>query len=441
MLNEFREFIEKEQLFTKKDKVLLAVSGGIDSLVMCHLFHRAGFRFSIAHCNYGLRGKESDEDAGFVKKLAEKYAVSFYFADFSKVINKYAKKNGLSVQMAARNLRYNFFESILKDNGYYFIATAHHSDDVAETILMNMIRGTGISGLHGILPKNGHVIRPLLFANRKKIEQYAKKNKLKYREDSSNSSDKYIRNKIRLQVIPILKQINPRLEDTFRENAGRLLAVEKIYHAKIVEDQKKIVSSNGNELYISIAELKKQLCPEAHLFEILKHYNFSEKQTHEAFSLVDSSTGKSVTSSGHRIIKNRESLIITPNKQAKKNSVTISKSTKITEQPLNISFKLIDSKKFKLITDPSFGCFDYEKIKFPLTLRTWKKGDKFIPLGMKGFKKLSDFLIDKKVSLSRKEQTCVLISGSDIIWVAGMRIDNRYRVNEKTKKVFVAQIM
>ena len=255
MLNSFTTYIKKEKLFSKTNTILLTVSGGIDSIVMCELFHQAGLKFGIAHCNFQLRGEESDTDELFVEELAEKYDVQFHSVSFNTAA--YAKKNKLSIQLAARKLRYDWFEEIRSQFDYNYIATAHHQDDSIETFFINLIRGTGIAGLHGILPKQNSIIRPLLFTNKKEIELFAKKNKLKFREDSSNASDKYVRNKIRHQLIPLLKELNPNIHQTIADDIQRLSETEKVYKKEITNKRSKIITEDRNGIRISIKALKK----------------------------------------------------------------------------------------------------------------------------------------------------------------------------------------
>ena len=372
------------------------MSGGIDSAVMCDLFYKAKFKFAVAHCNFGLRGKESDEDEQFVKKLATKYKVAFHSERFNTTA--FAKKNKLSIQMAARQLRYDWFEKIRTENHYNYIATAHHQDDEIETFFINLIRGTGIAGLHGISEKNNFIIRPLLFETRTDIEIYCKKEKLKFREDSSNSSTKYIRNKIRHQIIPVLKEINPNLNDTIKKDIEKLKDVEMIYRQAIQEKCLTLTLSDGEgnsgAKIISISEIKKLIPQKTWLYELLKPFNFNIETIDEIiFSLNKKSSGKQFISSTHRIVRDREHLII--NKiadcelaisdfQIKKNQTEISK------EQLHLKFS-IRNQKSKIRNQKNIAQLDFAQLQFPLTVRKWEEGDFFQPLGMKGRKKVSDF--------------------------------------------------
>lgn len=448
MLQFLLSYIKKEELFSPSEKILLAVSGGIDSVVMCELFHKANLNFGIAHCNFQLRGVESDEDELFVEKLAEKYAVPFHRVSFDTSVH--AKKNKLSIQVAARQLRYNWFEEVRKQFTYKFIATAHHRGDSIETFFINLIRGTGISGLHGILPKQGKIIRPLLFTNKNEIELFSKKNQLKYREDSSNSSDKYVRNKIRHQVIPVLKELNPNLEGTINNDIQHLRDVEIIFKKEIENKRTKIVKQEKNNLTISIEKLKKLFpCP-IYLFEFLKPYNFNSTVVNEIIESLDAESGKQFFSETHRLIKDREFLIIEPKIYSKVGSsnsnakiIRIEENQKkITCTDFQLSFSSeIQNPKSRIIKSPSVACLDFEKLEFPLEIRKWEKGDFFYPLGMKGKKLVSDFFIDKKLSLSQKENIWLLTSKGKTVWIIGQRIDDRFKITDKTLKIYFVKIV
>lgn len=447
MLQSFKTFIQKENLFTFTEKVLLTVSGGIDSIVMCELFHQAGLKFGIAHCNFQLRKEESDADENFVEELAEKYNITFHSISFDTDV--YAKKNKVSIQVAARELRYKWFEEIREQFGYAYIATAHHMDDSIETFFINLIRGTGISGLHGILPKQGKIIRPLLFTNKNKIEVFAKKNKLKHREDSSNASDKYVRNKIRHHIIPALKELNPDLENTINKDIERLRDVEMIYKKDIENKSSKIVKKGKNDIRISIKELKKLSPLNTYLYEFLKPFGFNSASIEEITSSLNGISGKQFFSPTHRLIKDREFLLIETkikNKESgqkiveKKYSVKKNQK-KISIDDLKIFFKSVSPKNHQLKVINSCANLDLDKLEFPLEIRKWKQGDFFYPFGMKGKKKLSDFFIDKKFSLHEKENTLLMTSNDNIVWVIGSRIDDRFKITEKTKKIYLAELV
>ena len=434
-------YIQKEKLFNKTENILLTVSGGIDSIVMCELFHKAGLKFGIAHCNFQLRGKESDVDELFVEELAEKYNAQFHSVTFDT--SSFAKKNKLSIQVAARELRYQWFEEIRTQFCYKYIATAHHQDDSIETFFINLIRGTGISGLHGILPKQGKIIRPLLFFTKNEIENFAKKNKLKHREDSSNASDKYTRNKIRHQIIPVLKELNPNFESTIISDIERLKAVEFIYKREIVQTFSKIVKQEKNGISISIEGLKKLNPVSTYLYEFLKSFQFNATTVEEIIAALEGESGKQFLSSTHRLVKDREFLLIEEVQSIKSqgSSTPVLKNQKeLTLNNLHLKFKL-GNWNSEIPRSLSFVAFDLDKLEFPLEIRKWEKGDIFYPLGMKGKKKVSDFFIDKKLSLIQKENTWLLTSKGKIFWIIGLRMDDRFKVTEKTKKIYFVELV
>lgn len=476
MISALLNHIKKEKLFSSTEKVLLTLSGGIDSVLMCELFHKAGLNFGIAHCNFQLRAEESDDDETYVNTLAEKYNVPFHFIKFNTSV--YAKKNKVSIQVAARDLRYQWFEEIRKEYKYNYIATAHHLDDSIETFFINLIRGTGISGLHGILPKHGRIIRPMLFTTKNEIEVYVKKHKLKYREDSSNASDKYVRNKIRHHITPVLKELNPGFENTFNKTINHIREVELIYKNDIETKRSKIVKQEKNNILISIKQLKKLQPIATYLYEFLKPYNYNESIVEEIVLALDGESGKQFFSSTHRLIKDREFLIIEQRKESqeirsKKQELRIkSQETGIKNQELRnkkqdpgldtkdseikvlINQKAIDLDNLKLSfksevnslateiqKSASIAYLDLEKLEFPLEIRKWQKGDVFYPFGMKGKKKLSDFFIDKKLSLNQKENAWLLTSKGKIAWVIGQRIDNRFKITEKTRKIYIVKLI
>ncbi len=436
MLDIFKTFILKNKLFTTADKILLTVSGGMDSVVMCELYQQAGFEFGIAHCNFRLRGEESDGDARFVKNLAKRYKVPFYSIEFET--NKIAKELGISTQMAARDLRYEWFEEIRSEKGYHKIATAHHRDDQIETLFINLIRGTGLSGLHGIKAIQGNLIRPLLFATRKEIEGFLKKHQLKYREDSSNASVKYLRNKIRHQLVPVLEEIDPAYLKIFEANIKRFSETEEIYAQQIEQVRNNIVTKNKNEFLISIEELKKLKPISTYLFEIIREFGFSYSMCEDIINSLDNESGKLFYSETHRLVKDRALLIIRKIElKSEKIIYHIEENIGPIEKPIKLKLdKFIKNEDFSFSKEDHFACIDYEKLKFPLMIRKWEEGDSFYPLGSKFRKKLSDFFIDRKFSLFEKEDMWLLCSGKDIVWIIGHQIDNRYKVTANTKVVF-----
>lgn len=438
MLKQFQNFVEQESLFNSNEKILLGVSGGIDSVVMVELFSKSGFDFGIAHCNFGLRGQESDEDNSFVKMLAQKYNVPFHFKKFDTAT--YATNKSNSIQMAARELRVEWFEEVLLSKGYKYYATAHHLDDQIETILNNYFRGTGISGLHGILPKRNTLIHPLLFCFRKQIEEFADYYQLSYTIDSSNKKTDYTRNQIRHQLIPAIKNIFPKYQKTITENIQRIQQVETIYNRDIQEKTKGLMVKNNEYILIPIAKLTKLQPIETYLYELIKLFGFNYSNALDIVNSINSRSGKYFLSSTHKITKDREHLIIEERKNEEPGEYLIEKGDSLMVNPIMLNFILEENHPgFQISKSPTIVNFDLDKLKFPLKLRKWRKGDYFYPLGMNQKKLLSDFFIDNKVSIPDKEKTWLLISEEQIVWIIGFRIDNRYKITTYTKTILTIE--
>jgi tRNA(Ile)-lysidine synthase len=435
---QFIEFNTEKRLANSKKETLLTVSGGMDSAVMCELFHQAKFPFAIAHCNFQLRGKESDGDEEFVKKLTEKYGVEFFVKRFET--KKDAEEKNISIQLAARELRYAWFEQLRKEKGFDLIATAHHLNDNIETILFNLIRGTGIRGLRGIPVRQGNIIRPLLFAAKEEIENYQRENKLEYREDSSNADHKYTRNKIRHQIIPLLKEINPSLENSFGEKIELFNQLEMLYEREVKKSSAQRFLQRGSDIYIPILKLKKTRNASGVLFEYLKDFGFNAEQVEDMLASIDAEPGKQIISPQARVIKDRRFFILT--KLADKDfSIHFIKEdeTQITlgSHKLEIRKSEIRNPKSEINSERSSAFIDRAKLEFPLVARRWKQGDYFYPFGMKmKKKKLKKFFTDEKVPLNQKENVWVIESNKKIVWVAGYRIDERFKVTGKTKEIF-----
>lgn len=438
-LDQFTTYIKKNALFTKEDKILLAVSGGKDSVLMVQLFKLAGYRFSIAHCNFNLRGDETQRDEAFVKLLAASLAVPFHVVHFDT--KAYAEKHQISTQMAARDLRYAWFEEIRKSEKYDFIALAHHQNDSIETLLLNLTRGTGISGMHGILPKRGKLVRPLLFLSRVDIDHLIEEHDISFVEDSSNGSTKYARNKIRLQVIPQLREINPNLEHTFAQNIIRFAETEEVLQQVIAQTRAMVVEEKGEEIYLSIEKIKALRPQKLLFFELLSPYHFTSAVVEEILSSLTKQSGTSFYSHSHRATINREEVIISVLSKQQDQLVLIHPTdTSISIGGQVISLLYVDSGLIE--NNPNKAFVDLDKLIFPLVVRFRQDGDKFMPLGMKQFKKLSDFLIDEKVPLPKKEKVPLLLNGNgEMIWVAGLRQDNRYKVSTTTKKVAIFELL
>ncbi len=440
MLQAFKTYNKSSELFGQDDRILLAVSGGVDSVVMVRLFKDAGYNFGIAHVNFGLRQEESDGDETFVKNLAYQLEVPVYVKHFST--KQYASDQKISIQMAARDLRYAWFDEIAEEHGFSYVATAHHLDDQAETFFINLLRGTGISGMHGILPKQGKIIRPLMFTTREKIMSYALELNLTWHEDQSNSSRKYLRNKLRHDVLAELYKINPQFSFKLNESISHLRDVEAIYNNHITGVTADLVQHTEEGVLISIDWVYEYEPHNTYLYELLKPYDFSYPVVKEIVRSLDTSSGKVFYSPTHRLLRDRENFIIQPLKELSADPFAgevfyIERNTLNIEQPVCLCVYETNRISELPLGKTSIACLDIDKLKFPLTLRKWEKGDWFMPLGLKGKKKLSDFFINQKFSLADKEKTWLLLSGNDIVWVIGKRIDNRFRITPNTKKAFV----
>ena len=434
MFEAFKNFIDHRQLFHPDDKILLAVSGGLDSMVMAYLFHHCRYRFAIAHCNFQLRGEASVLDEGFVGQVAEKYHVEFVSRRFET--EKYAREQGISVQMAARELRYEWFEQLLVKLECRYLATAHHLNDAFETALFNLVKGTGLSGLRGITAKSQYRIRPLLFSDRKRIESFAVEQGVKWREDQSNASVKYHRNFIRHKVVSLLEQINPDLINSFSESARKITAAENIVAAKTEEFKEKLVKTDGKDFYLDKKVLAEQQEGSFMLFQVLKPFGFNFSQACDIYDKLGH-TGKRFLSKDYQLNVDRQALIVSPvsDNPVKEIFIEAGQQTVLGQQ-FRLSLKQVSAEGFSIPNNKDTAALDFEKLKFPLKVRLWKKGDWFIPLGMKHKKKLSDFMIDEKIPLNLKSRVSVLQSSGDIVWVIGYRIDDRYKITSHSRQVF-----
>lgn len=430
MLKPFLNFVEQQELFHPKDKVLLAVSGGKDSVALVSLFNEAGFNFGIAHVNFHLRGEESDEDQRFVQTLAEKLDVPYHTQDFDTA--KLEKESKGSTQMLARELRYSWFETLMKENDYDYLATAHHLNDSLETVLYNLAKGTGISGARGILPKKDKLVRPLLFSSSSQIEDYLKEKSIQWREDSSNSSDKYKRNFIRHHIVPQLKELNPSIEKTFYDTSMHLRAAEEMLRLGIERMKHLAVKEIEDGFYMKISFFENLQEPVGIMYEVLKDYGFSLVQVSDIWHSRHGQSGKIIKTENHTLTKDRDKFILTKNIR-REVLLQISGTGKyeVGNQIIHCETGYQGHLEYR----NDIGYLDEGKLVFPLVLRPWQEGDWFKPLGMQGKKKLSDFVIDKKIPLNFKDKIMVLVSGKDIVWVMGLRLDERYKVTQWTKKI------
>lgn len=435
LFSRFQEYILKERLFSAADRLLLAVSGGMDSVVLLDLCSRAGYDVYVAHCNFWLRGDESWRDEKFVRQLAASYGRNALVEHFNTEV--YAEERRISIQVAARELRYAWFSKVAAENGLRYIVTAHHRDDNIETLLMNFFKGTGIVGLRAMLPRQGGIVRPLLFATREAIRDYAVQRKLPWVEDSSNASDNYTRNYFRHQVIPVVKEAFPAVLDNLADNLGRFREIEGIYRQAVEGIKKKLLEYRGKEVHIPVLKLAHYEALGTLLFEILSPYGFSPQQAEACRELLDSPSGRYVASATHRVLKNRGWLIISPL------DTTVATNVLVEETDTVVAFAggvlrvhiLEAGQVGGLDQGPRVALLDAAEVRFPLLLRPWKTGDYFYPLGMRKKKKLSRFFIDNKLSVAQKEKVWVVEMDKKIVWVVGMRIDDRLRVGPGTRKV------
>ena len=424
-------------LSTNNFHLILAVSGGVDSVVLTDLVFKAGFNFTIAHCNFQLRGAASDSDEQFVRSLGEKYGKEVLVKQFAA--QEYADSKKVSIQVAARELRYAWFEELIANYKLQItsskLLTAHHADDNIETVLMNIFRGTGISGLHGILPVQGNIIRSLLFANKASIIEYAQQHHLSWAEDASNATDKYSRNFFRHHVIPLVKEVYQNADENLLANIERWKEVEKVYNQSIELTKSKLLEHRANEVHIPVLKLQKQQPLNTITYEIVKDYGFTAAQANDVIQLLSAENGKFVASATHRVIRNRNWLIIAPVASTEAMNILIEEKEKsINFENGSIEISVLENMA-SVSEDVNMVQLDFAKVRFPLILRKWKTGDYFYPLGMQKKKKVSRFLIDKKLSTTQKEKVWVIESNQRIIWVVGQRIDDRFKITPSTKQV------
>jgi tRNA(Ile)-lysidine synthase len=435
MLEKFQNHIIQNFHFLIGKKLLLATSGGLDSMIMVDLFHKLSFEIAIAHCNFQLRGIESFEDQKFVQNYSEANEILLFLTQFDT--EAFAKDYKLSTQVAARELRYSWFYELLETKKYDYILTAHHADDNLETFLINLVRGTGIDGLTGIPAQNEKVIRPLLVFSRSEIEQYAKENNIDWREDSSNNSDKYMRNKIRHNLVPIFKELNPDFLTSFYKTQTYLEESQMMAEDASIMVYQQVAKEKGEEIHFDLNQLKKLPNYKSYLYQWLNEFGFSAWD--DIYDLVDGQSGKQVFSSGFRLLKNRDFLILTPeNLEDENEEYYIFKDQKEINIPLNISFSKVAD--ICLVSNTTIFV-DEEKLWFPLVLRRWRHGDKFYPIGMEGkSKKVSKFFKDNKFSLIEKENSWLLCTDNQVIWVVGFRQDDRFKIGNRTKKILKIQL-
>ena len=428
-IKKIAQYIDQEKLFTREDKILVTLSGGADSVALLRLLLAMGYTCEAAHCNFHLRGDESVRDEMFVRELCLQLEVPLHVQHFQTT--EEAEKRHISIEMAARELRYAWFEQLRLQQGVNVIAVAHHKDDSVETLLLNLIRGTGINGLLGIRPKNGNIVRPLLCLDRKEITEYLQEIGQSYVTDSTNLQDEYTRNKIRLNLLPLMQEINPSVKESLLRTAEHLNDAALLYKKGIEEGKQKVQTEQG----ILISVLLQESAPETLLFEILSPLGFNSAQIKDIFTSLNGQPGKIFLSGEWRVIKDRELLLLEP---ICSEDVSTVFSPDDPALPFRLTMEELEvTDDFIIPRDRNTACFDADKLKQPLTVRRYRQGDTFVPFGMTGRKKVSDYLTDRKFSLSRKEQQWVLCSGSHIIWLIGERTDNRFRIDDQTRKVLI----
>jgi len=434
MLNRFVDYLNEQKLCKEEDHILLAVSGGIDSVVMVHLFKEAGYDCTIAHCNFQLRGEDSDLDEAFVRELSAFLEMPFFTKHFH--VDEVARSKGISVQMAARELRYEWFGELLVDESLDLVATAHNRNDSVETFFLNLSRGSGIRGLKGISPSRGKIIRPLLFATRPQIESFQKGHKIEFREDSSNQETKYQRNKIRHDVLPVMEQINPGFMEVMEGNMVRLGEVSKIYEHSIQRIRTDLFEEKQGKITIHTEKLRALSPLRTWLYELFSPFGFTRMQCEGIEKIMNAGPGRQSISTTHRLFKDRDKMILVPAGTKTFERFYLDDPEKHSSLPFPMDMEVLERMELETIPDdPNTACLDLDEIQFPLVIRHWMHGDYFFPLGMEQSKKLSDFFVDEKVSVPEKDRTWIMASGKKIVWIMGYRIDHRFRITPKSSRV------
>lgn len=436
MISTVQKFIVENNLLTPRSKVIVGVSGGVDSVLLLNVLHKLGYDCVVAHCNFGLRGEESGRDEMFVEKLAANLNRPYYKIKFDT--NNYANEKSISIEMAARDLRYNWFEQLRADLNAEAIAVAHHSDDVVETFLMNLVRGSGIRGLTGIKAQRDKIVRPLLCVSRAEIETFVEEQKITYVVDSTNLENVYTRNQFRNKILPLLEEINPSLRKTILTEISLLKEVEQLYDLKIADYKSELLLQDEDLIKIDINKLKQCKSIRSVLYEIFIEYGFSSDSIVDIEKLLNAQPGKYICSRTHQVVKDRDFLLLYKIESLQNEEYLISAENVELDLPLKLKFSHEDiNDKFDLIRSSEIAYLDWDKLAFPLKLRHWRSGDSFNPLGMRGRKKLSDYFVDLKLSIKEKEAVWVLETEGRIIWVVGYRIDSSFAITSETNRAYV----
>ena len=436
MLSKLQSHLSANLPFLKEKKLLLAISGGIDSMVLVQLLQQLGYNIAIAHCNFNLRGEESDSDEQFIREYAQKNNIKLFVTNFDT--NNFAIDAKLSIQIAARKLRYSWFRDLLKENSLDHLLTAHHLDDSVETFLINFTRGTGLEGLTGIPQINDTTVRPLLPFTRTEIEAYAQENNIQWREDSSNASNKYLRNKLRHDVVPVLKKLNPAFASSFIQTIQNLQQAQSLVDDAAILVYKQVVTEGHNQKHINILQLLRLPNYKAYLYQWLMPFGFTAWD--DIYNLIDAQPGKMVLSRSYRLLKDRGVLIIEPLPQNDGTVYAIEEDQGIIENPVRLKLQQVEGMLDNSTKNVLF--VNKHLIKFPLFVRKWQEGDYFYPLGMNGQKKkVSKYFKDEKLSLSEKESTWLLCSDNEIVWIIGMRADEHFKVTESTTQILKIEVL
>ncbi len=433
-----QKVLSEQCLVKETDKLLVAVSGGADSMALLHLLHTLGYEVAAAHCNFKLRAQESDSDEQLVRSYCTSESIHLYIESFET--KAYAKKQGISIEMAARDLRYSWFNDLILKHSFDAIVTGHHGNDSIETFFLNLVRGTGVKGLSGIQFRHLNVVRPLLDFPRSAVESYCSEHAIGFVHDKSNDDTKFVRNKIRHEIMPVLESINPSFFDTMQTNMAHIKEAEQILENEVERFCSQVLVNEHEKVIIPISKFEEFPQYRTILFEVLRPYGFNSSVVNNIVTQLHATSGKQFFSDTHRLIKDRHNLLIMPKQELQVQHFWLEEGQ--SNQLLNVQVKLfLKSPDFKFSRDPKLIHLDADLVDLPVLVRKWQKGDTFIPLGMKGFKKVSDFFIDEKFSIADKEDAWLMVSGDDIVGILGQRIDNRFKVSPRTQQILEIRLL